>query len=171
MGSVCQQGHDIWSKECTPNLSEIHLEGFAPFLTSFMRVFLDDFSVFGRKSEHIDHLKLCFERCKMARLSLNPTKCAFEVRRGILLGHVISEEGMQVDPQKMEAIQKAKAPTNVKEVMRFVGQIKWHNRYLPYLSHVCAPLSKLTKKEVKFKWSEEHEKAFRILKKCCRFHQ
>ena len=48
--------------------------------------------------------------------SLKPTKCAFAVRRGVLLGHIILEEGMQVDPRKVEAIQKAKEPTNVKEV-------------------------------------------------------
>ena len=87
--------------------------------------------------------------------SLNPAKCAFAVRSGILLGNVISEEGMHVDPRKIEAIKSAKAPTNLKELMRFIGQIKWHNRYLPYLSHICAPLTKMTKKPAKFEWTEQ----------------
>ena len=55
---------------------------------------------------------------------------------------------MQVDPRKVEVIQKANPPRNLKELGRFIGQIKWHNRFLRYLSHVYAPLSKLTKKDV-----------------------
>ena len=54
----------------------------------------DDFSVFGKAMDHLNQLRLCFEKCRMARLSLNPGKCAFAVKRGILLGHIISEEGM-----------------------------------------------------------------------------
>lgn len=96
---------------------------------------------------------------------MNPTKCAFAGRRGILLGHIISEEGMQVDPRKVEVIQKAKAPANLKELGRFVGQIKWHNRFLRYLAHVCVFLTKLTKKDVKYVWTKEQEKSFRLLKK------
>ena len=130
-------------------------------MTTFMRVFLDDFSVFGRMSEHLLHLRLCFQRCRMSRLSLNPAKCAFAMRRGVLLGHIISEEGMQVDPRKVEVIQNAKPPSNLKELARFIEHIKWHNRFLRYLSHVYVPLVKLTKKGAKFVWLEEHQKAFR----------
>lgn len=115
--------------------------------------------------DHLNQLRLCFKRCRMARLSLNPTKCAFAIKRGILLGHIISKEGMQVDPRKVATNQKAKAPANLKELSIFVGQIKWHNRFLKYLSHVCVPLTKLNKKEVKYVWIEEQEKAFRLLKK------
>lgn len=152
-------------KNAPPTFQKWVQEVFAPFLTTFMRVFLDDFSVFGRMVEHLSHLRMCFEKCRMARLSLNPAKCAFAVRRGILLGHIISEEGMQVDPRKVEVIQNAKSPKNIKELGRFIGQIKWHNKFLRYLSHVCVPLTKLTKKEVKFEWIEEEEKAFTVLKK------
>ena len=126
-------------KNSPPTFQKFIQKAFAPYLTSFMRVFLDDFSVFGKISEYITHLKLCFEKCTLFRLSLNPAKCALAVRSGILLGNVISEEGMQVDPRKVEAIKSAKAPNNLKELMRFVGQIKWHNMYFPYLSYICAP--------------------------------
>ena len=108
---------------------------------------------------------MCFDKCRQARLSLNLAKCAFAVRRGVLLGHIILEEGMQVDPRKVESIEKAKPPTNLKELQRFIGQIKWHNRFLKYLSHIYAPLAELTKKDAKYVWTEEHQKAFRVLKK------
>ena len=90
-------------KNALPTFQKCVHEVFAPFLTTFMRVFKDDFSVFGKVVDHLNQLKLCFERCRMARLSLNPAKCAFAVKRGILLGHIISEEGMQVDPRKVVA--------------------------------------------------------------------
>ena len=129
-----------------------------------MRAFLDDFSVFGKAMDHLNQLRLCFERCRMARLSLNPAKCAFAVKRGILLRHIISKEGMQIDLRKVAAIQKAKPLANLKELSS-IGQIKWHNIFLKYISHVCAPITKLIKKDVKYVWTKEQGKAFRLLKK------
>lgn len=120
-----------------------------------MRVFLDDFSVFGKTTEHIHHLRQCFERCRMAGLALNPSKCAFAVNRGILLEQIISKEGMQIDARKIAAIQDALIRKTVRQVARFVGQVKWHNRYLRYLSHVCHPLTKLTKKKAVYMWGDE----------------
>ena len=110
---------------------------FEPFLTTFMRVFLDDFSVFGKREDHINHLRLCLQRCRMAGLALNPAKCAFAVSKGILLGQVISKSGMQVDERKLAIIRDTPVPKTLRQVARFVGHIKWHNRYLRYLSHVC----------------------------------
>ncbi|MCO5580356.1 hypothetical protein L7F22_034222 [Adiantum nelumboides] len=129
-----------------------------------MSVFLDDFSVFGKKQEHLGHLRLCFQKCREFRLSLNLAKCAFLVKRGVILGHIISEEGVSIDPNKVEAIKKAPETKTVKQLGRFLGQIKWHNRFLRYLAHVCIPLTKLTKKDSVFEWKEEQIKAFQILK-------
>ena len=94
-------------KNGPPSFLEVAQKTFEPYLTDFMRVFMDDFSVFGKKDEHLNHLRLCLERCRMFRMSLNPFKCAIAVKRGVLLGHVISEEGMAIDSRKIEAIQKA----------------------------------------------------------------
>ena len=101
----------------------------------------------------------------MFRMALNPYKCAIAVKRGKLLGHIISQDGMSIDKDKISAIQKAQAPENVKDILRVVGQVKWHSRYLRYLADVTAPLTHLTKKDVPFMWSEAHEKAFQLLKK------
>lgn len=81
-------------------------------------------------------------------MALNPFKCAIAMKRGVLLGYVVSIEGMSSHMDMIKAIQATPSPTNLKEVERFVGQIKWHNRYLRYLSDVCAPLTQLTKKGV-----------------------
>ena len=126
-----------------------------PFLTLFMRVFLDEFSVFGKIEDHLYHLKIDFEKIKMARLALNPAKCAFGVSKGILLGQFISKDDMQIDDRKILAIKDAPIPKTLRQVAKFVGQVKWHNRYLRCLSHVCQPLSKMTKKKAIFEWGPE----------------
>ena len=85
-------------------------------------------------------------------MALNPYKSVIAVSCGILLRHVVSKQGMAIDVKKIEVIQAAKAPQNVKELSRFVGQVKWHARYIRYLANVCAPLTHLTKKDVSFVW-------------------
>ena len=121
---------------------------------------MDDFSFFGSKAMHLSHLRNCFERCRKFKMSLNPYKCAIAVRRGVLLGHILSQERIQVDPRKIQSILNAKCPTALKTSSRFVGQIKWHTRHLRHLSDVSAPLSHLPKKGVDFLWAQAQEKSF-----------
>ena len=137
-------------KNGPPSFSKAAFKTFEPYLTEFMRIFMDDFSVFGEKVKHLEYLRKCFERCRLFRMSLNPHKCAIAVQKGKLLGHIISKDGMSIDSDKTSAIQKAAAPNNLKAVMRFLGQTKWHSRYLRYLADVCAPLSHLNKEGCSF---------------------
>ena len=65
-------------------------EIFGEYIPTFMQVFLNDFVVYSRKSEHFEHLRLCLEKCRKGRLSLYPAKCAFGVTGGTLLGHIVS---------------------------------------------------------------------------------
>ena len=139
-------------------------EIFYEYLTTFMRVFVDDFSVFGKQAEHLHQLMLCLEKCRQSKLKLNPAKCAFAVTSGVLLGHIVSKDGLAVDPQKVEVIRKLRTPCNIKELSRFLGQIKWHTRFMRYLSHIAYPLYALTKKEVVYRWSDSCSKAFHALK-------
>lgn len=147
------------------SFSEVAAKVFEPYLNDFMRVFIDDFSVFGSKAMHLNHLRMCLTRARMFRMSLNPYKSAIAVKKGILLGYVLSEEGLAIDPKKVEAIQKVPVPKHLKELSRFIGQIKWHSRQLRYLSDICAPLTHLTKKEVEYVWGQAQNRAFEILKK------
>ena len=92
-----------------------------------MHIFLDDFSVYNRKADHFKHLRMCLEQCQQGRVSLNPAKCAFRVTSGTMLGHIVSREGIIVDPNKVKTILEASAPTNVKALSRFLGQIRWYS--------------------------------------------
>ena len=79
-----------------------------------MQVFLDDFVVYSRKTKLFEHLRLCLEWCRQGRFSLNLAKCAFGVTCGALLGHIVSQEGIGVNLEKVKAIMEAPALTNAK---------------------------------------------------------
>mgnify|MGYP000149638763 CR=1 FL=1 len=84
-----------------------------------MQVFLNDFAMYGRQEEHLDQLCLYLDRCRQAQLSLNPAKCAFNVSSSALLGHIISREGIAMEPNKLKPILAAPAPTTAKALSRF----------------------------------------------------
>ena len=98
-------------------------EIFYDYLTDFMKVFVDDFSVAGERAKHLFQLRLCLQRCRDTRLKLNPAKFAFAIKSGILLGHIVSKEGLSIDPDKVKAIQEMKPPGNPKELERFMGKV------------------------------------------------
>ena len=140
-------------------------EIFYDYLTDFMKVFVDDFSVAGDRAKHLFHLRLCLQRCRDTRLKLNPAKCAFAVKSGILLGHIVSKEGLSIDPNKVKAIQEMKPPGNSKELERFIGKVKWHTQFVKYLAHVACPLYQLTRKDALFAWTADCQYSFELLKK------
>ena len=106
------------------------MEIFGEYIPGFIQVFLDDFAVYSRQTEHLDHLRLCLEKCRKYRLSLNLAKCVFRVASGNLLGHIVSKEGIVVNPDKVRAILEAPTTNNAKAPSRFLRQIRWHNRMI-----------------------------------------
>ena len=99
-----------------------------------MLVLLDDFVVYRCQQEHLDQLRLCLDQCRTSRLSLNLAKCAFNVSNGALLGHIMSREGIAMDPDKVNTILVPPAPTTAKALSHFLGQIRWHKRMLRHLA-------------------------------------
>ena len=128
-----------------------------------MQVFLDDFAVYGTAAEHFQHLRLSLDRCQMAGLSLNPIKCAFGVTSGALLGHIVSKEGITVDPNKISAIIQAKTLAKAKTLSRFLGQIRWHSRMLCYLADFATPLHAVVHYTL-LRWTPTEDKAYEALK-------
>ena len=135
------------------------MEIFTEYIPGFMQVFLDNFTFFGGVSDQLWHIRLFLQKCREARLSLNPAKCAFAVTSDMLLGHIVSKEGIAMDPDKVKAILEAPAPTNAKALSRFLGQIRWHSRMIRYLADFATPLHAVVHKEP-FTWTEEEDKAF-----------
>ncbi|WVZ84361.1 hypothetical protein U9M48_031401, partial [Paspalum notatum var. saurae] len=94
---------------------------FSNFIEDIMEVFMDDFSVHGTSFDHyLRNLEKVLKRCKEADLVLNWEKCHFMVRRGLVLGHIISEKGIEVDKAKIETVEKLPPPTDIKSLRSFL---------------------------------------------------
>ena len=87
-------------------------------------------------------------------------KCEFWLPKVGFLGHVISAEGVNVDPQKIEAVMKWGRPNSVTEIRSFLGLAGYYRRFVQDFSRIAAPLTRLTRKGVKFEWSDKCEGEF-----------
>lgn len=128
-------------------------------------VYLDDVIICTPTfDEHVTVLKEVMKRIFSAGLTLNREKCQFCKPELKYLGYVINASGLLVDPEKVEAILKIPTPKSVSEVRRIVGMASWYRRFVPNFSTVISPLTSLTRKNVKFHWDSNCEKAFQTVK-------
>ena len=104
------------------------------------------------------------ERCRHARLALNPKKCRFMVPHGRLLGHIVCKEGLKIDPDKVRVILEMQPSTSVTEVKSFLEHIGYYRRFIKNFAKIAYPLDKLTCKAETFKWDKEQDEAFEGLK-------
>ena len=116
------------------------------------------------EEEYLDHLHKLFERLNKYKLRLNPNKCTFGVRFDKLLGFVISDKGIEVDPTKVKTIQEISAPRTEKEVRGFLGRLNYISRFISHLSATCEPIFKLLKKDQVVKWNDDCQIAFDKIK-------
>ena len=137
---------------------------FQDFLRHFLEVFIDDFTVFSIRSEHLGFLKKTFERCRETNLKLHPGKCFLGMTSGVLLGPVVSKKGLEVDMEKVQAILTSAPPICVREIRGFLGCVGYYKRFIDGYARKAIPLTKLLKKDVEFSWSSERQGAFEKLK-------
>ena len=131
----------------------------------FAMGYLDDIIIFSRsEEEHLDHLEQVFQRLKEAGLKLSLEKCSFFKKHIQYLGHLLSEEGIQPLPEKLESIAKMPRPKNQKEVKQFLGLISYYRKFVPRFADISRVLNKLTRKDEEVKWTPECEKCFNMLK-------
>ena len=93
------------------------------------------------------------------------SKCEFFLDKVHFLGHVVSKDGVSVDPAKIEAVSKWLAPTNVTKIRSFLGLAGYYQRFVEGFSSLPAPLTALTKKGKKYEWTEKCEESFQELKR------
>ena len=87
-------------------------------------------------------------------------KCEFWLEKVIFLGHVVSENGISVDPTKVEAVSNLSGPTNISEIRSFLGLAGYYRCFVPNFSRLAAPLMRLTHKTENFEWNSKCEEAF-----------
>jgi len=127
--------------------------------------YLDDIIVFSTDLEsHLTRLTQLFEKLREANLKLKPSKCCLLQKKVAFLGYVISQKGVETDPGKIEAIANWPVPTNLRQSRAFVGLCQYYRRFVPNFSEIAKPLHELTKKGVRFHWSDECQQAFDKLK-------
>jgi hypothetical protein len=140
---------------------------FREYLDKFVQVFIDDILIYSRTTEeHDEHLRLVLQCLREHKLYGKLSKCSFYQSRIHYLGHVISGEGIAVDPAKVEAIMEWPAPTNVTEVHSFMGLAGYYRRFVEGFSKIANPITELQKKNKKFVWTEKCAKHFGGLKSC-----
>ena len=131
----------------------------------FAMGYLDDIIIFSRsEEERLDHIEQVFKRLEEAGLKLSLEKCSFFKKHIQYLGHLLSEEGIQPLPEKLESIAKMPRPKNQKEVKQFLGLIGYYRKFVPRFADISRVLNKLTRKDEDFEWTPECDKCFNMLK-------
>ncbi|CAH2083624.1 unnamed protein product [Euphydryas editha] len=129
-------------------------------------IYLDDLVCFGRNlHQHNQNLIAIFERLRKVNLKLNPAKCVFLQKELLYLGHVVSSDGIQPDPNKSKVIENYPIPKSAEEVKRFIAFANYYRKFIPQFAKLCIPLNKLTRKNVIFSWDINCQEAFIKIKK------
>ena len=138
---------------------------FRPLLGRTVEVYVDDIIVKSpNPKQHSTDLAEVFKALRTYNIRLNPEKCTFGVDGGKFLGFMLTQRGIEANPEKCQAIIDMRSPTNVKEVQRLVGRLTAISRFLPKLADQTTPMIKLLKKSARFVWDETCEHNFTTLK-------
>nr|GEV06336.1 reverse transcriptase domain-containing protein [Tanacetum cinerariifolium] len=139
---------------------------FHDMIEKTMEVFMDDFLVFGNSFQScLSHLEKTLKRFEDTNLCLKWEKSHFVVKEGIVLGHKISKEGIEVDKAKVDVITKLPHPTTVKGIRSFLGHAGFYRRFIKDFSKIARPMTRLLEKDTPFIFSKECVEAFQTLKR------
>uniref|UniRef100_A0A2N9GWW3 RNase H type-1 domain-containing protein n=1 Tax=Fagus sylvatica TaxID=28930 RepID=A0A2N9GWW3_FAGSY len=139
---------------------------FSELLGKTVEVYIDDMVVKSVKgTDHMEDLEQVFGILRRHNLKLNASKCAFGVGSGKFLGFLVTQRGIEANPDQIAAIQGLQPPKNVREVQRLTGMAAALNRFISKSAEKCQPFFDLIKKGKSFAWSEESDHAFEQLKK------
>jgi hypothetical protein len=139
---------------------------FMEYLDKFVVVFIDDILVFSKnEEEHEEHLRFMLEKLQEHKLYTKFSKCEFWLNEVAFLGHVLSEGGVSVHPEKVKDVLEWEPPQNVSGIRSFLGLAGYYCRFIKEFSKIAKPMTQLLEKGKEFKWSEECQASFEELRK------
>jgi hypothetical protein len=137
---------------------------FKPFLQKFVLVFFDDILIYSKSWEdHVRHVDKVLQLLKEQQLYAKPSKCFFGVKEVEYLVHIVSHEGVKVDPNKIKAMMDWPIPKTLKNLRGFLGLTGYYHKFVRNYGRITTPLTTLTKKDA-FSWTPEATKSFEQLK-------
>jgi hypothetical protein len=138
---------------------------FMDELDKFVVVFIGDILVYSSTvEEHEQHLRVVLEKLRQNQLYAKFSKCEFWLKEVAFRGHVLTAEGVAVDPAKIEAVKEWEQPHNVSDIRSFLGLVGYYRRFIENFSKIAKPMTNLLKKTNEFEWTLEYEQSFQTLK-------
>ncbi|CAM9000524.1 unnamed protein product [Rhodiola kirilowii] len=135
-----------------------------PMLHRFVLVFMDDILIYSATwAAHLEHIEAVFQVLSQHGFFAKPSKCELACTRIHYLGHIIREGGMEVDPDKIAAVQQWKQPATLKALRGFLGLTGYYRRFVRHYASLAAPLTHLLRKDA-FCWTPDATMAFEALK-------
>ena len=120
-----------------------------------MVVFVDDILIYSKtKEEHEDHLRIVLQTLREYQLYTKFSKCEFLLTKVKFLGHVVSASGVSMDSEKVEVVMSWERPKSVFEIRSFLGLAGDYQRFTEDFFRLVVPMTRLTRKEVKFEWND-----------------
>ncbi|XP_052736650.1 uncharacterized protein LOC128197859 [Vigna angularis] len=164
-GTFCYKVMSFGLKNAGATYQRAMVTLFHDMMHKEIEVYVDDMIAKSEsEEEHVLNLKKLFEKLRKYKLRLNPAKCTFGVKSGKLLGFVVSQKGIEVDPDKVGAISEMPAPSTEKEVRGFLGRLNYIARFISQLTATCEPMFKLLRKNQVMVWNEDCQAAFEKIK-------
>ena len=128
---------------------------FQPYLDQFVVVFVDDILIYSQSEwEHEYHLRIVLQLLRDHQLYAKFSKCELWLTEVRFLGHGVSASGVSVDLEKVEAVMSWERPKSIFEIRSFLGLAGYYRRFIEDFSRIAEPMTRLTRKEVKFDWDD-----------------
>ena len=139
---------------------------FQPYLDQFVVVFVDDILIYSQSEwEHEYHLRIVLQLLRDHQIYAKFSNCEFWLTEVRFLGHVVSASGVSIDLEKVEAVMSWERPKSVFEIRSFLGLAGYYKTFMEDFSRIATPMTRLTRKGVKFDWDDRCEEAFQELKR------
>jgi hypothetical protein len=120
-------------------------------------LYIDDVLIMAKTWEELlQRQNIVFQRLRVSNLKLKPSKCKFGLTSVPFLGHIVSRNGIEADPEKLRAIRDIPSPTTQKQVRSFLGLASYYRKFVPTFANIAKPLHILTKKDETFSWTHPH---------------